>query len=47
MTKEEARAWKARWDLVNHAEREELRNTPLEVKARQLAGLMASASEMG
>jgi hypothetical protein len=46
-TKEKMRAWKARWELVNAAEREELRTTPPIVKLRQLAALMASAESMG
>jgi hypothetical protein len=47
MTKAEARAWVARWQRVNEAERDELRNTPLEVKLRQLAALMASVDQLG
>jgi hypothetical protein len=37
----------ARWRLVNDAEREELRSTPVEVKARQLASLMGMAVALG
>ena len=47
MTKEDADAFRARWKLVNHAEREELRATPVEVKFRQLAALMASVEQLG
>jgi hypothetical protein len=43
ITAEEARAWRERWRLVNEAEIEELRATPVEQKFRQLAVLMASA----
>lgn len=43
----EARSFKARWELVNAAEREELRATPVAHKLRQLAALMASAEIMG
>ncbi len=44
---EEARAFRERWRLVAEAEREELRRTPLEVKAAQLASLMASVRDLG
>jgi hypothetical protein len=47
MTREEARAYVARWKLVNQAEIEELRATPTVVKLRQLAALMASVDELG
>lgn len=47
MTKAEARAWKARWEAVNAAEREELRRTPMAHKFRQLAALMASVRDFG
>lgn len=47
MTKSEARAFKARWAAVNTAEKEELRATPIEQKAKQLAALMESAAMMG
>lgn len=47
MTKAEARAWKARWEAVNAAEREELRRTPMELKTRQLTTLMAWAKDFG
>jgi hypothetical protein len=40
MTKAEAQAWKARFEALNDYEREELRNTGLEVKLRQLTELM-------
>jgi len=47
MTKEEAQAWKARWELVNRAEREELRNTPIDRNLRQLEVMAAAARELG
>lgn len=47
MTKSEARAFKARWAAVNTAEKEELRATPIEQEAKQLAALMESAAMMG
>lgn len=47
MTKSQAKGFMARWELVNRAERDELRATPTEQKARQLAALMQSAKEFG
>lgn len=47
MTREEALAWKARWEFVNAAEREELRTASPEHKLRQLAALMASVEPLG
>lgn len=47
LTRAQARAYVARWLLVNDAEREELRTTPPAVKLRQLAALMASAASFG
>jgi len=47
ITKSEARAFKARWTSVNLAEKRELRTTPFEQKAKQLAALMESAEGMG
>ena len=47
MTREEARAWKARWALVNEAEIEELRSTPVSLKMKQLGTLMAWSSALG
>lgn len=47
MTKAEAKAWKARFEALNEYEREELRNTPVSVKIRQLAALMATARQLG
>jgi hypothetical protein len=38
---------KERWRLVRDAEREELLSTPIEVKAAQLASLMASVNALG
>ena len=45
ITKAQARAYQRRWKAVNDAEREELRSTPVAIKARQLAVLMAAAKE--
>jgi hypothetical protein len=42
ITREEARAFRRRWEAVNAAEREELRAMSMEDKLRQLAALMAS-----
>ena len=47
MNQSDARAFQTRWKAVNEAEREELRSTPLPVKARQLAALMLSAQQLG
>ena len=47
MTKEQAKAWKSRWDRVNAAEREELRSTSPEVRLRQLGTLMEWAKAFG
>jgi hypothetical protein len=44
---EGVRAFQERWRLVSDAERDELRRTPLEVKALQLASLMASVRALG
>ena len=46
-TAAEVRAWADRWKMVNAAEIAELRSTPVEVKLRQLASLMASVDAMG
>jgi hypothetical protein len=47
LTRSEARAFRARWELVNVAEQREVQSTPLDHKLRQLAALMASADAMG
>lgn len=47
MTESEARAFRARWEMVNRAELEELRTTSMAEKARQLVALMESAEELG
>jgi hypothetical protein len=47
MTREGARAWKARWKLVNDFERAELRMTPPSVKLRQFLALLAMAKQFG
>lgn len=43
MNRDEARAWAARWKEVESAEIAELRQTPAEVKLRQLDALAQSA----
>ena len=47
ITREQAEVFRRRWQMVNDAEKEELRTTPVEVKLRQLAALMASAKALG
>ena len=47
ITSAEARAFRARWGVVNAAEREELRTTSVADKLRQLSALMASVKELG
>ncbi len=47
ITKSEALAFRKRWNLINDAERKELRNTSWIEKFSQLAALMNSAKEMG
>lgn len=47
LTPSDAEAFKARWSAVNAAEIAELRATPMAVKARQLAALMASMTALG
>ena len=47
LTKQEARAFKQRWDAVNAAERQELASTPVAQKFRQLEALIASARQLG
>ena len=37
LTQKEARAFRARWEMVNAAEQTELRATPLSQKLQQLA----------
>ena len=46
LTKEEADAFKKRWEVVNTAEIEELRRTPISKKMQQLASLMLSVKEL-
>lgn len=43
ITAEQAQSYLDRWKLVQEAEVQELRNSPLDIKARQLSVLMASA----
>lgn len=47
VSKAQMRAWKERWQLVNDAEREELRAAPMDAKYRQLATMMHSAHVLG
>jgi hypothetical protein len=47
MTKEEARAWRDRWKLVNEAEKHELRETSMDHKLRQVVVMMSAARELG
>ncbi len=47
LTKEQAIAFRKRWQMVNDAEIEELRNTSPAEKLRQTATLMASAQALG
>jgi transcriptional regulator with XRE-family HTH domain len=47
LTKQEARAFKQRWNLVNSAERQALASTPVAQKFRQLEALLASAKQLG
>ena len=46
LTQSEARQFRRRWELVEAAEREELRSTSPEQKLRQLAALMASVKAL-
>src|SRR4051812_44142901 len=45
--REAIRAWAARWRRVNAQERAELQATPVGLKLRQLAALMASVAPLG
>jgi hypothetical protein len=47
MTKEEALAFKARYEAVNAFEIDELRSTSVEVKIKQTEALMASVTQFG
>lgn len=47
ITKFEALAFKMRWEMINNAERKELRNTSLIEKFSQLVALMSSVKEIG
>jgi hypothetical protein len=46
-SKAELQAWLERWKRVNEFEVQELRDTSVETKLRQLAALMASAEAFG
>ena len=47
LTKNEARAFKQRWDAVNAAERQELASTSVAQIFRQLEAFFASARQLG
>jgi putative transcriptional regulator len=47
LTREEAQAFKQRWQTVNTAEKVELASTPVAHKFRQVAALLASAKQLG
>lgn len=47
ITKSEALAFRMRWNMINNAERRELRDTSLIEKFSQLAALMSSIEEIG
>ena len=44
MTREEALQFKKRWDLVEEVRLAELRQTPVELKLRQLASMIVGGS---
>ncbi len=47
MTREEARLFKARWQLVNERIDEEIRQTPMEVKFEQMVRLYEFGKTLG
>ncbi len=47
ITKEEALAFRKRWEIVNDAELQELRGTPAAQKLRQLTTLMGWVKDFG
>jgi uncharacterized protein len=47
LTKQEARAFTQKWNLVNSAERQELASTPVAQKFRQLEALLVLAKQLG
>lgn len=47
ITKKEALAFKSRWEIVNNAERQELRKTPVVQKLYQLTTLMGWVKDFG
>ncbi|MCI0491032.1 MAG: hypothetical protein L0229_30955 [Blastocatellia bacterium] len=47
MTKEEARLFKARWQLANERIVEEIRSTPVSVKLQQLAEMYDAGRSLG
>ena len=42
MTKAEIEAWRNRWKLMYERDAEDLRQTPMDIKLKQLAALMGS-----
>lgn len=47
LTREEAQAFRRRWESVNAAERADLASTPVADKFRQLVALVASGMKLG
>jgi hypothetical protein len=47
MTKQQAAAWKQRWQRVEEAERHELQTMSLELRWRQLVAMFDSARALG
>lgn len=47
LSRKDAQAFRARWEMVNAAEQAELRATSLRQKLYQLAALMASVPSLG
>jgi hypothetical protein len=47
LSPQEAKAWQARWKLVNEFEKEELRRTPLDLKLQQFNTLLGWARQLG
>ncbi len=47
ITKEQAAAFRQRWQLVEEAEHQELQTSPLELRFRQLAAMFESARGLG
>lgn len=47
MTKEQGREFKQRWQAVNQVINDEIRRTPVDVKARQIAAAFLAARAFG